>query len=212
MSVLALGLLLSACGVPGDGHVRTVHDDTVPYHLLQADSSADGPTTNVSAPELVPVVFWVEGDDRLAPAAAGGSCGDPTEDLVTHQLAELTSGPAEDVRAAGGSSALPPAPGLQLVGVVDGTARVEMNPSTSISADRLPLALGQVVLTLTSSPGIKRVTLLNAGEPVQVPLPGGALTLRAVSARDYASLLLRRYLDPTDHGPRLSPNIGCPSR
>jgi spore germination protein GerM len=210
MPAFIVGGLASACGVPGNGHVRTVSDDSVPYHLLQADASTGGPTTNDSAPELVPVVFWVERDDSLAPAAVGGSCADPTEELVTHQLNELAAGPAEEVRSAGGSSALPPTPGLHLLGVVNRTARVEMDPSTSISAERLPLAVGQVVLSLTSTPGIERVTFLNAGEPVQVPLPGGALTARAVSARDYAALLVHRFRDSRGHAPGLSPTIGCP--
>jgi hypothetical protein len=201
--------LLSACGVPGDGHVRRVDGDTVPYHLLQADSPSRGPTNDASVPRLVPVVFWLLDDDRLAPAAAGGYCTDPTEELVMRQLAELAAGPGADVLSAGGSSALPPAPDLRLVSIVGGTARVEMDPSTSISADRLPLAVGQVVLSLTATRGIERVTFLSSGEPVQVPLPGGALTTDAVSASDYTSLLLHRYRDSTRRGLRLSSTIGC---
>lgn len=202
-------LLLSACGVPGDGHVRTVDAASVPYHLLEADSSASGPTDNGSVPGRVPVVFWLLGDNHLAPAAAGGSCDQPPATLMTRMLAELAVGPAEDARAAGRSSALPSSTGLRLLGVVGETAQVEMDPGTAISADRLPLAVGQLVLSLTSIPGVRKVTLLSAGAPVQVPLPGGALTTRAVSSEDYASLLLDRYRDPTGYRARLAATIGC---
>jgi hypothetical protein len=209
---LALLGLVSCCGVPGDGHARTIQDDTVPYHLLQGDRSTKGPPTSVSPPVLVPVVFWVGSDDRLVAAAAGGSCADPVDELVAHQLVELTAGPAEDARSVGRSTALPPAPGLRLVSVVDRTARVEMDPSTSVSAERLPLAVGQVVLTLTSTPAIERVVFLVAGRAVRVPLPGGALTVRPVTASDYAVLLAPRFRDSRVPVPRLSRTVGCPGR
>ncbi len=205
-------LLLTGCGVPGDGHVRTVDDDAVPYHLLDGNPSGNATTDVGPVPHAVPVVFWLLGEDHLVPAAAGGSCTDPPEELANRLLGELADGPGEDTRAAGRSSALPPAIGLRLIEIVDGTAHVEMDPSTAISADRLPLAVGQVVLSLTSSPGVEKVTLLSSGEPVQVPLPGGALTTRAVSAEDYADLLLDRYRDTTGTKARLTASIGCPVR
>ena len=202
-------LLLAGCGVPGGGHVRTIDDDAVPYRLLEAGSSADGPRVDGSVPRKVPVVFWLVGNDRLVPAAAGGACTDPPDELAKRLIAELAAGPPEHIRAAGRSSALPPAPGLRLVGIVDGTAHVEMDPSTAISADRLPLAIGQMVMSLTSSPGVEKVTFLSSGEPVEVPLPGGALATRAVSAADYADLLLDRYRDTTGPRARLTASIGC---
>ncbi len=201
--------LLTGCGVPGDGDARTVDDDAVPYHLLEVNPPSNTPTDDGSVPHAVPVVFWLVGEDHLVPAAAGVSCADPPEELAKRLLAELAAGPAGDTRAAGRSSALPPAPGLRLIGVVDGTAHVEWDPSTAISADLLPLAVGQVVMSLTSAPGVDEVTLLSSGEPVQVPLPGGALTTRAVSAADYADLLVDRYRVTTGGEPTLAAGIGC---
>ena len=58
-----------------------------------------------------------------------------------------------------------------------------------IAADQLPLALGQVVLTLTSVPGIERVQLVSGGEPVEMALPGGRLGAEPVTADDYAELV-----------------------
>jgi Sporulation and spore germination len=210
-ALLALLLLLTGCGVPGDGHARIVADDDVPYHLLDADHSAGANGDTGSVPRLVPVVFWLVGEKRLVPAATRGSCADPPAELADRLLAVLAAGPDQDARAARRSSALPPAPSLRLIGIVDGTAQVEMDPSASISADRLPLAVGQVVLSLASSPGIDRVTFLNAGEPVPVPLPGGALSTRAVSAKDYAGLLVGQYRENTGPQTTLAARVGCQS-
>jgi hypothetical protein len=101
-----------------------------------------------------------------------------------------------------------------MVGVANGTAEVELSPSTSISADRLPMAVGQVVMSLTSVPGVARVVLLSSGTRLQVPLPGGALTTRAVTSADYGDLLVDRYRRVDDRSGRhadLAPGIGCRS-
>ncbi|MFZ2012719.1 MAG: GerMN domain-containing protein [Nocardioides sp.] len=208
VSVLAM-MLLAGCGVPGAGHVRTVDADSVPYHLLEPDWSASVSTDSGSVPRRVPVVFWLLADDHLVPATAGGSCRQPSVRVIRRLLAELAVGPTQEARASGRSSALPSSTGLRLLGFVGGLAQVELDPSTAISADRLPLAVGQLVLSLTSSPGVRKVALFSSGEPVQVPLPGGALTTRAVSAEDYASLLPSRYREPTGRGSVLAATIGC---
>ena len=75
------------------------------------------------------------------------------------------------------------------MGVRDGTARVEVELTAGeLAADQLPLALGQLVLTLTAVEGIDRVQLVSDGEPVEMALPGGKLTTAPVSADDYVSL------------------------
>ena len=76
-----------------------------------------------------------------------------------------------------------------LVDLRDGVAEIEVETASVVSADRLPAAVGQVTLTLTSAPGVSAVLLLDGGEPVPVPLPGGALTSEPVDAEDYASLV-----------------------
>jgi hypothetical protein len=83
----------------------------------------------------------------------------------------------------------PPASGLTLVDIVDGTATVEIIPASEISADRLPAAVGQIVLTLTSARGVLAVQLVDGDEALPVPLPGGALTVEPVTTEDYSALL-----------------------
>lgn len=155
------------------------------------------------------MVFWLVRDDELAPTAVAVSCTDPVDDVVGRLLALLAAAPDDVARSAGRSSAIPSSSELDLVGVADGVALIEFDPATSLTADRLPLAMGQLVLTVTSAPGIEAVRVGASGDTVEVPLPGGALTDRPVTADDYASFLPDRFVmsDP----PTLSPDIGCPT-
>lgn len=208
-TVAACSLLVipAACGLPGDEDVRSIDQDTVPYDLLEVESSGDPPAANhgpVSA--LVPVTFWVTADERLVPVETEGSCSESPAELARRLLTELALGPDVSARAAGLSSALPPDSELALIALVGGTAEVEVESGT-ISADLLPLAMGQVVLSLTSAPGVEYVVLQSSGETVEVPLPGGPLAARPVSADDYAPLLPARYLDASASA--LTPALGC---
>jgi spore germination protein GerM len=156
-------------------------------------------------------VFWLDDADRLTPAAAGASCTQRPEAQVEQLLAELSAGPTDEVRAGGQGTAIAPQSGLGLVRIDDGTAVVEVDPGSGPSADRLPLAIGQVALTVTSARGVEAVSLVSDGEPVQVPLPDGALTSTPVTSTDYAV-----FVDDGHDGtpsPRLGTTrwLGCPS-
>jgi hypothetical protein len=209
VALAAATVLLSACGLPGDGTTRTVDDADVPYHLLDEEASPSVPADDRPVPRRVPVVFWLLEDEHLVPDAALGSCTDPAEQRVQQVLEELAAGPADDARAAGRSSALPSDVELAVLGVDDGTALLDVDPGESVSADRLPLAVGQVVLSVTLTAGVRDVQFLSAGGAVQVPLPGGALTSSAVSADDYAELLPERYQAAGRWPTSVSARIGC---
>ena len=200
--VLALLPLLLSCGLPGGGSVSTVDQDTIPYGLLDSDSPSPGSTDGDDVPGRVSLVFWLVDDDRLDPVPADASCAEPPHELAEHLLHELAAGPTDEDRAEGRSTALPPESMLALVRLKEGTAEVEIDPETAISADRLPAAVGQIVLTVTSAPGVRSVALVNDAVPVQAPLPGGALTDGPVTAADYLALLPDRYQEPLE--------LGCP--
>ncbi|UMG91832.1 GerMN domain-containing protein [Nocardioides sp. TF02-7] len=200
--VVAAAATFLSCGVPGSGTVRTVDDDEVPYGLLDPPSPS-APPAPIGGPARAPVVVWT-GGERLVPEATGGTCSENPATLVERLLAELVAGPSEETRAAGRSSAVPPDFGLDLVDLRDGTAEIGIEPETPLSAEQLPVAVGQVVLTVTSAPTVRSVVLVDDGEPVQVPLPGGVLTDEPVRASDYAELLPARLRAPGA--------IGCPRR
>jgi len=189
---LAAALLLPcACGLPRDGVATSVPPTAVPYNLLSpapsdTSSSSPAPTERTTAPHL----YLVNVDDELVPVrmpvAARGL--DPVESQL---LGLLTAGPTERQRRLGLASALTPGTRIRLVGTDGGTATIEVQRGPQEpSADRLPLAVGQLVLTATSVQGITAVQLTREGRPVEVPLPGGALTSAPLTAADYAPLVV----------------------
>jgi hypothetical protein len=190
VAVVALTVTCAAaCGVPGDGTTRTIAADKVPYNLLApAPKSAATPT--VTGPAVTtPQIFLVNAEDQLVPhpqplVASGLS------PVVSDLLTQLAAGPTEEERGLGLASALGPDIHLQLIDVVDRVARVEVTSSgPPPAADRLPLAVGQIVLTVTSVDGVDRVQFVRDGADIEAPLPGGARTSEPVSASDYESLL-----------------------
>ncbi|GAA1766735.1 hypothetical protein GCM10009795_011540 [Nocardioides hankookensis] len=195
-------LILAACGVPDGGDVRTVDRDAVPYRLLESDQPSPAPTTGAITRATAPAVFWVDGD-RLLPEATADSCTSSPSLLVEHLLTSLTTGPSEEARAAGRSSALPTDFVLHLVAVRGGTAEVDIDPGASLSAEQLPLAVAQVVLTVTTAPAVEAVTFVDDGEQVRAPMPGGVLTEGPVRPGDYEEFL------PTALRPAES--LGCPA-
>jgi hypothetical protein len=184
---VAVALLVSGCGVPR-GATETVADDEVPYHLLTTPSAGPSSPSPAATTDTRPGVFFVNGDEKLVrrPVAVGSDA----ESAVTGVLKALATGPSEGDRAEGLGSALGPDVGLRLLGVADHTARIEIVPSArNPAADRLPLGVGQIVLSVTSVDGVNRVTLEEDGQPLSAPLPGGEQTADPLTANDYVSLL-----------------------
>lgn len=185
-----LGLLgLAGCGVPASG-TRTLDADEVPYRLLESAPAQHRPATPTGPPSINAArAYFLNQDDQLVaqtqPIIVGGAA-----DEITALLATIAAGPDEQQRAAGLSSAAGPDVGLELVELTDGTARIQVTPTQTIpSADRIPLVVGQIVLSVTSVPGVDRVALLQDGQPLEAPLPGGARTSEPVGAMDYQDLL-----------------------
>ncbi len=194
--------VLVACGVPTSGSTRTVDPETVPYALLSPAPSADPTAPAGSSPSATatpttpgtavasPLVFLVDEDLLVAvPVVDPPAFGDP-EAMVRTALTQLSAGPDEDQRRAGLASALGSDVDLRLVDLADGTARVDVVlPSRDPAPDQLPLAVGQIVLTVTSVTGVDDVVLVQDGEAIEMPLPGGARTSDPVGAADYQDLL-----------------------
>ncbi|MCI2237581.1 GerMN domain-containing protein [Paenibacillus sp. TRM 82003] len=191
LAALVAAAVLTACGAPSEGQVREIGPTEVPYGLLEpapepsADSSATAGTSSG------PRVYFLAGDRLLAvPLGSAGPQGTGDPARLGDLLERLSAGPGQQERADGLSSALGPDVRLSTGPVVDGTARVSVEGlAENIAADRLPLAVGQVVLTATTAPGVQDVQLLRDGEVLEVPLPGGERTADPVSAGDYAALV-----------------------
>ncbi len=186
----ALACLLSSCGLPDRG-VSRVEDSTVPYRLLESAGPApSGAPSTVGPGDPTPFVFWLDASEQLVPTAADASCEQPSDVQVMRVLDALSAGLTEQDLTVGRTSALSQPGGLTLVRLEGATALVEMGPQLQTSADRLPLAVAQVVLSVTSASGVGSVAFVSDDEPVQVPLPGGALTRGPVTTTDYAGLVV----------------------
>ncbi|MGA8978599.1 MAG: GerMN domain-containing protein [Pedococcus sp.] len=176
--------VLGGCGVPTRTSAEVI--TAVPYDLGRGPADP-GPTSRVSS-SATSTIWWVR-DDLLVPVPAAPEA---PSTLATARAAidRLAGGPTESDRGRGLSTALGPDVRLSVAVTSSGRATVDIGSGDQApSAGQLPLAVGQLVLTLTSIPGIDDVTLTAAGEPVEAPLPGGVLTGRPLTARDYAYLV-----------------------
>ena len=186
---VTVSLSVTGCGVPQDRTTHAIEPSRVPYDLLGPDR---GSTASPTAPEpdsVEPNVFFLDADDRLVPRPQVPSAMGAGP-VVTELLATLTAGPTDQEHAAGLSSALGPGVRLTLLDIRERVARLSVVRSEQRPrADRIPLAVGQVVFSVTSVDGIDRVQLVRRGRIIEVPLPGGARTSDPVGASDYLSLL-----------------------
>lgn len=183
-----VAMLTTGCGLPSGGG-SAVDDVTVPYHLLDGRLVPEGRGGGKPPASTESLVFWVDERGLLVPRTAVETCPIDLSDL----LDELSAGPTQQVREQGLTTALPPDYRLEPVSAEDDLVVVDLATESRVSADRLPVAIGQVVLTLASAPGIARVSLLSDGEPLQVPDAGGALSTTPVTADAYASLVPRAH-------------------
>lgn len=176
-------LLTTSCGVPRESEAQQV--PVVPYGLLSPSGPA--PSASASAVARGPLV-WLVRADRLVPAEAP-SAGSDLATTAAALLRRLADGPSDQERADGLATAFGPGVELTLTDVSAGHAVVDIRAGDlAPSPSRLPLAVGQLVLTLASVDGIHDVSLTSDGSAIQAPLPGGALTDRPLRAEDYAGL------------------------
>jgi len=178
-------VLVGACGVPTEGPPTVITE--VPGDLLAPAPRTTAPPTTPAAQG--PFIYLVDGNGRLVPVPAGASGAEPAGSAAI-VLTRLASGPDESERVSGLSTALSPSVSLTLTAVEDGRAVVEIESGTPApAASRLPIGVGQVVLSLASIPGITSTTLTSNGVPIDAPLPSGVLTSQPLTAADYAVLI-----------------------
>ncbi len=177
--------VLGACGAPESTPAETI--GSVPYDLLSPSRTAvPAPTTSAARG---PYVVMLQ-DERLVAAGRVEGGGLPA-DAVARALAQLVAGPTEQDRAAGRATALGSDFRASLTTLVGARATVDIRAGQlPTGPGRLPLAVGQLVLTVTSVPEITEVVLTSEGTTIDAPLPGGVLTDRPLTAEDYRDLLV----------------------
>ncbi len=203
-ALTAIGIVVTSCSIPGDGSVKQIDADKIPYEL-NATTTSSPPTTVPASTTTTPVVetttstssstipveivsmFFVAGTqvvpiDRLllSPAAA------------PQVLAALSEGPPEGDAAAGLRSALPVGFAAEVT-VERGVATVVLPGTfiTDLPGGEQRLAIAQIVLTLTRQSGVGQVRFTSNNEPQSVPRGRGDLSSpgATVACDDYANLL-----------------------
>jgi Sporulation and spore germination len=188
---------LAGCGLPHDGQVQRIDPARVPYGLVSP--APTGPvitaTTNQGVAERTRV-YWLKNGRTVVAVPVRFTTFGPSARL-TELLELLAAGPTTQQRRNGFGTALGPGVVITVTAITDGVIDLDVQAAiASPPADRLPLAVGQMVLTATSSPSIRAVRFVRDGEPLDVPLIGGALTSKPLGRSDYAGLLRDPSPDP----------------
>ena len=185
-----LAASLSGCGLPRDESARSIDRNEVPYNLLGKVEDSPGRSTPEDASTSQPTLYWVEHEKNLVAVAPSVPVKGTRYAQVQQLLRELSGGPPVGERTSGLSTNLSPGTNIEVTELSGSTVVLDVGTgSQPPSADRLPLAIGQVVLTATSIAAVDQVVFTRDGEPLQAPLPGGALTSQSVTAADYSALV-----------------------
>jgi hypothetical protein len=186
--VVALSVL-SGCGVPTGGDPETIAPSEVPDGLLSPSATTPAPSSS-PALEDPPRVYLIGPDDVLLPSSREVD-GAALRQRLDALLGQLATGPTAGERDAQLATALPPGVRLSVAGVDDGTVTIDLaGPGEAPSGEQSRLAVGQIVLTATSMPGVDAVLLTRAGEQLEAPLPSGELTTDPLRSADYDELLV----------------------
>ncbi|MEK7409882.1 MAG: GerMN domain-containing protein, partial [Actinomycetota bacterium] len=181
---VAFLVLLAGCSVPSSSGFEEIPSAEIPFDLNAPPTTASATTTtttttldpNVSSgqPEVISEIvdlYFVSSNNVVktqlnitSPATA------------TQTLESLIKGPPNDGTSVGLRSALPDS-FTATVDVVRGVATVNAASSflNNLSPGDQKLAIAQLVLTLTSRPGIGQVFFSVDGSPIAVPRGRGDL-------------------------------------
>ncbi|SFF50055.1 GerMN domain-containing protein [Blastococcus tunisiensis] len=198
--VWTLVLCVGGCGVPAGGAPRAIPSSEVPYGLAQASPEATGPAT--SAPAEAPSQVYLVGAGDVLVGRPREVEGSTLQERLDDLLSSLEEGPTAAEREEQLSSVLTPEVRLSATDLTDRTATIDLGaPSGAPSGAAGRQAVAQIVLTATSMRGVDAVRLTIGGDPVEAPLPTGALTSAPLTARDYASFLSPPEPSPAAEAP-----------
>jgi spore germination protein GerM len=157
----------------------------VPPALLATGSTAVPPSPAPPPHDAAPAEVFFLADGHLYPVARY-VLRPPT---LTEVLAALDAGPDAFELRQGVTSALGSNATLQVVGIHDGVATIELAPSfDAISGQQAVELLAQTVYTATGVPGVHAVQFEYDGAPVLAVLPDFQLVNRPVTRQDYEAL------------------------
>ena len=190
VTVLVASLaLLGACGLPTSSTPVEVPPAEVPYGLLQSATTSPSPTASPGVALSAASIYLADTQQQLV-AVPVQIPSAPAATMLQSLLDRLAVGPSERERARGLVTDLGPGSTIVLRSISAGTADLELQTTNQDpSPSKLPIAVGQIVLTATSIAGIDRVVFVREGTVLPVPGPDGSRTLDPVTSANYSSLL-----------------------
>lgn len=196
VAIVAAVLVAAGCSIGPQAEPQTLELDIDPTALPLGRNEPD-PTDDTVDPipparEVVrPATLYLVGaDTQLVPVVREVSSGVAVEDQLAAVFATLIAGPTDDELERDLQSLVPPT--TEVLGVELDSARITLDLSSSFADIGGPselLAVGQLVLTATTFPGVREFALRLDGADTAIPLPDGALADEAVTLRDFSPLL-----------------------
>lgn len=185
--ICVLALAGTGCGIPNDGSPRVIAVDDLPVDLTE-----NAPPTPEPAPDAFSFQIWMIGDDnkltRVAREITRTPEGVMNSLLLGTETSEREDGIATAITRETGYLDFVAIPEFRriTVNLVDGSLR-------SASAADQKLAFAQIVYSLTELLEIDEVAFTIGGDPVAVPIDGGASEVgQFLRKEDFASLQRNR--------------------
>ena len=194
---ILLVVLISSCAVPSSGSYSQVPSAEIPFGLNAPQTTLPPTTTTVLDPMItdsLPVavsepidLFFISNSRIIKVQRNVASPANPSQ-----ALSSLVEGPSTSPEFVGLRTALPTTFAAS-VDVIRGVARVDASRTflNSLSGLDQKLAIAQIVLTLTSRPGVGQVLFSVDGKLISVPRGRGDSVASgvAVTFDDYSSLI-----------------------
>jgi spore germination protein GerM len=192
-----LVVLVSSCAVPNSGSYEQVAPADIPFGLNAPQTTLPQTTTTVVDPmiaETLPAavsepidLFFISNSRIIKVQRNVASPANPSQ-----ALSSLVEGPNTSPEFVGLRTALPTTFAAS-VDVIRGVARVDATRAflESLSGLDQKLAIAQIVLTLTSRPGVGQVLFSVDGKLISVPRGRGDSVASgvAVTFDDYSTLI-----------------------
>jgi hypothetical protein len=183
--------MLGACGLPTSSTPVEVPQAEVPYGLLESATTSPSPTASPGGALSAATMYLADAQQQLVAVPVQIPSG-PAAPMLQSLLDRLAVGPSERERARGLVTDLGPGSTIVVRNLSAGTADLELQSTNQDpSPSKLPIAVGQIVLTATSIVGIDRVVFVRDGTVLPVPGPDGSRTVDPLTSASYTSLLAR---------------------
>ena len=195
LHVGALCVLLAACAVPESGSFKEVNPKDIPFELNAPETSIPASKAPIVAPTTVPGTTYEKADLYFVKSGSlirvRLEIASPTD--LQGVFTALVAG-LPDPAHSKAKTILPSAFDAN-VEVEGGVANVNSRRGylDSIKPNEQRLAIAQIVLTLTSQPGIGQVTFSVGGKPIGVPRGRGDIAGAGtpVTFDDYKMLIAK---------------------